>query len=323
VMAINGCWGHFDGLDLHPILKDPKHPTDTKEQAIYHWDHEDNIAGYLMSQHLLDEITLDIEKYTTTQKQWDALSGIFTMKTDFMQMDLHQSFMDMKCPKGGNIWKFLTDLRQQHHHLTAIGIPITNIKLKCTILHSIPETLALYALQTLNSLTITSRYTCKPIDILELIDMISEEAEHAKSQHTTKDQTQVQGKGKSGQSDEALVATNMSEGGSSKHHKGKCHHCGKEGHWVCKCCTKKREEAAAENQSSQTAQSNTTTKPKNKPIGSANMFEDDDSDDNSFCMAKEDVACVYLYCAELDPLGESEDKSDGNVNEWEAFHAET
>jgi len=48
-MAINGCWGHFDGSDLCPIPKDLKNPTDAEVQAVQHWDHEDDVAGYLMS----------------------------------------------------------------------------------------------------------------------------------------------------------------------------------------------------------------------------------------------------------------------------------
>ena len=326
-MAINGHWGHFDSSDPRPIPKDSKHPTDVEDQAIQRWDHEDDIAGYLMSQCLPNKIIMDIKQHSTTQEQWEALCSTFTAKTDFMQMDLHQSFMDMKCPKGGDIWKFLTELRQRRHHLTAIGIPVTDIEYKHTILCGILEPLASYASQTLNSLTIASRYTCKPIDISELIDMISKEAERAKSRHAPKDQTQAQGKGKTRQSDKALAATNTSKGGNSKYRKGKCHHCNKEGHWARECHTRKREEAAAttENQSGQTAQlttTTTTTKPKNKPVGSANVFEDN-LDDNSFFMADEDAAHAYPYCVELDPLGKSEDKSDDDIDKWEAFCAET
>jgi len=40
-------------------------------------------------------------------------------------------------------------------------------------------------------------------------------------------------------------------------------------------------------------------------------------------MADEDAACMYPYCAELDPLGESVDKSDDDNDEWEAFHTKT
>jgi len=195
-MMVNGCWGHFDGSDPCPIPKDPKHPTDAELQAMQHWDHEDEVAGYLISQCLPDEIILDIEEFATTEEQWDAISTIFTAKTNFLQMDLHQSFMDMKCLKGGDIQKFLTELRQKRHHLTAIGVPVTNIKYKRTILHSIPEPLVSYASQMLNSLTIASRYTGKPVNISEFIDMVSEEAKHAKTQHIPKDQ--AQGKGKNG-----------------------------------------------------------------------------------------------------------------------------
>ena len=141
-----------------------------------------------------------------------------------------------------------------------------------------------------------------------------------------KDQTQAQGKGKNGQGDEALAADTTSEGGSSRRRKGKCHHCGKDGHWVCECRTKKREEAAeaaAANRSGQPAQANTSTstKPENRPVGYANAAFEDESDDGGFWAAAVDVACAYPDYTEPDPLmGEPEDD---DVDEWEAFRAET
>jgi hypothetical protein len=52
-----------------------------------------------------------------------------------------------------------------------------------------------FTAQTLNSLTIASRYTRKPVDMSELINMVSEKANHAKICCVPKDQT---GKGKTG-----------------------------------------------------------------------------------------------------------------------------
>ena len=84
-MAINGRWGHFDGLDPRPVPKDPKNPTNAEILAIQQWDREDDVAGYLMSQRLPDAIIMDIEEHKTTQEQWVALCCIFLAKTDFMQ----------------------------------------------------------------------------------------------------------------------------------------------------------------------------------------------------------------------------------------------
>jgi hypothetical protein len=102
------------------------------------------------------------------------------------------------------------------------------------ILCGIPDSIIPFIAQTLNSLTIASRYTGKPVDILELINMVSEEANHTKTCCAPKDQTS---NGKTGsQTNEALAITNAN---SKRCHKGKCHHCKKNGHWECDCFTKK------------------------------------------------------------------------------------
>jgi hypothetical protein len=56
-----------------------------------------------MSQRLPDLVILDIGDFTTTQKQWDAIYSIFMTKTEYAMTDLHQSFLDMKCPRGGDV----------------------------------------------------------------------------------------------------------------------------------------------------------------------------------------------------------------------------
>ena len=153
--------------------------------------------------------------------------------------DLHQSFLDMKCPRGGNIQEFLGSLKMRQHELWAIGITIINPEFKQMMLHSILDSLSTFVAQTLNSLTIVSRYTGTSVDMSELINMVSEEANHAKTYHTPKDQT-TKGKAES-QNDKALAIT-KGNGNNRKCCKGKCHHCQKEGHWAHKCFTRKWEE---------------------------------------------------------------------------------
>ena len=157
----------------------------------------------------------------------------------------------------------------------------------------------------------------------DIIQILSEEADHVTTRNASKEQPQAKGKKAAqtpeSQPDEALAATNTLEGNNTRRCKGKCHHCGKEGHWACKCCTKKREEAAAAAVAA-AANPGTTVKPKNRPIGSANAAFADDSDSDGFWIAKEGAAHVHPDCTEPDPLM---GKSESDNEDEEAFHTET
>jgi hypothetical protein len=96
-------WGYFNGSNTHPFPKDPSHPMDTEELAAQQWDCKDETAGYLISQRLPNSVILDIGDFTTIWEQWDAISCIFMAKTKYAMTDLHQSFLDMKCLRGGNV----------------------------------------------------------------------------------------------------------------------------------------------------------------------------------------------------------------------------
>jgi len=249
--------------------------------------------------------------------------------------------------------------------LLAAGITINNKDFERTVLDGIPDALSAYALQTLMSVHLNGN----TLEMKDIIHVISKEADRMRTCHTLKDQSQGQSKAngnKEGHLDEALTATSHSEGGNSRRRRGKCHHCSKEGHWVCKCCTKKQEEAAAEiaaaaNQSGQATQMGTSTSPntsrqENRPIGSANVAYEADSDDGDFWAATMEVEDAHIHCAVSDPLmgdvnddkdpsctkpcgaeddnhlgwanfgvelAKEEDAQDNEVDEWEAFHAET
>jgi hypothetical protein len=184
-------------------------------------------------------------------------------------------------------------------------VTITEPKYESTILQGIPNSLAVYAAQTLLTLRLTTKYTSKPIDMSDVIDSICKEADCVKMHRVLKEQTSGKGK-KGGQTDEALIATSSTErcnNNNTKHCKGKCHHCQRDGHWVQECRTKKREEAAAtaSNQSSQTAQvTSGSSKPENKPVGSANAVFDNNSNSDGFCAAEEEEVIVHNICADPD-----------------------
>ena len=212
------------------------------------WDKEDNITAYLLSQRIPDDISNEIEALTTSKEQWDAVCGKFKPKSEYAKTDLHQSFLDMKCPKGGDVREFLEGLRSRRHHLCSISVTVTDTEYQRTVLHGILDSLTAFASQMLNSLDIASTYTQKPVDMSRLIDMISDKANQVKTHRALKDQAQNKGK-KADQTDQALAATSTSEHGNNnynrKRRKGKCNHCGREGHWIRECRTKKKEEAAA------------------------------------------------------------------------------
>ena len=247
----------------------------------------------------------------------------------------------MKCPKNGDVQEFLDELSTKCHKLSTVGITVTDIDYWRTILCAIPEFLSAYTSNTLTTLILMSEVTRNPVDMEKLLKNISDEANCLKICHMPRDQTQGQTKGKKGQTDKALAATSTPECGNNnsnrKHRKGKCHHCSREGHWVRKCHTKKKEEVAATaNLSGQAAWAiaGNSSKPKNRPIGSANTAVIDNSTCSEFWMASTEADHTFnnplMGESELsdndkedDPSAESEGKGEHSNwldNEGEAWN---
>src|SRR6266581_3949619 len=157
-MIIHDHWPYLDGTLTHPTSADPAKPMDVEKQDGIKWDKEDSITSYLLSQRIPDDISNEIEALTTSKQQWDAVCGKFKPKSEYAKTDLHQSFLDMKCPKGGDVREFLDGLRSRRHHLCAIGVNVTDTQYQRTILRCIPDSLAAFASQMHNSLDIASSY---------------------------------------------------------------------------------------------------------------------------------------------------------------------
>jgi len=305
-------WDHFDGSEPRPVPVDSDHPTTAETQELKCWDRKDRIACNLLNKRLPNETMLEVQQYQTAKERWDIVKQQFTVKSTYAWNALHWSFIDMQCPKGGDIHAFLSSLMKWRNELLAASVTISNEDFERMVLNGIPDPLTAYALQFLGQAHLNG----KPLEMRDIIHLLSEEADRIKTRHVLKDQAHAQGKGKvSGQPNEALAATSAFEGSDGRRRKGKCHHCGKEGHWVRKCRSRKREEAvAAADQTGHAAQANlgTTSKPKNKPVGSANHVttDDDNSDDRGFWAVEEVHACYVEPDHHMDDSdSDNEDKA--------------
>ena len=115
---------YFISATTCPAPKDLDNPMSAETQEGLKWDCEDAIASYLLSKCLPNDINLDIEQLPTTKEQWNGVCHTFTAKSDYVKTSLYQSFMDMRCPKGGDVWDFLNNLRMRRYELQAIDITV-------------------------------------------------------------------------------------------------------------------------------------------------------------------------------------------------------
>jgi hypothetical protein len=109
-MKVTCQWDHFTGAKPCPKPKVTDKPTDAKREAIEKWEHEDAVASYLLSQRLLDITVICLTNCLTAHDQWEMVTKEYQAKSAYAQADLHQSFLEMCCAKGGDVWEFLGNL---------------------------------------------------------------------------------------------------------------------------------------------------------------------------------------------------------------------
>jgi len=102
-MILTGCWDYFDGSEMSPIPKDSNNITDIEKGECKCWDHEDVITQCLLGQRLPIKTAMDMEAFPSAVEQWTAITTLFTAKSMYNQVDLHQAFLDMHCPRGGDV----------------------------------------------------------------------------------------------------------------------------------------------------------------------------------------------------------------------------
>lgn len=228
-------WGYFDGTMLRPNFKDPSEPAEAEIEALERWEHEDLIACYLLSQCLPDMTVLRLSQYQTAQVHWSRVDDEYATKSTCAQNRLEQAFSEMRCPKGGDVQAFLSSVRCKREELAAAGVQITNKDFLRTVLRGIKEE---PELKNFASQLLSAAMPDSAIDTNTLIDHIYEEAERLKTRCV---RGQNRGEVKKNGADGALAASGF-EGVKKRRRKGKCHNCGKPGHWARECHSHKKED---------------------------------------------------------------------------------
>src|SRR5579863_1091076 len=112
--------------------------TNDEKQDSQLWDCKDEIVKCLLGKQLPDEVSIDMDdQYSMAKAQWDALIELTAPKTMHAYTNMHQSFLNMQCLKGGDIREFINSLKKRCYELKAAGITITEQKYEHTILHGL------------------------------------------------------------------------------------------------------------------------------------------------------------------------------------------
>ena len=280
-MEANRKWSHFSGTPGRPVPADANKVTDEEKKAQDEWDQDEVVARYLLSQRLPDSTAVRLKGLSTAKERWDKVIAEFSVKSQYAETDMLTAFSEMRCPRGGDVRSFLGSLRVKREELAAVGVKMSDKEYRSAIIKSIPEEMSKFASSLLTAARVLQPTTSIDPDIL--IDHLSEEADRLASRR--KKDGSSPGKGKQTQSQDEAMAATQGDGGK-KRRKGKCHNCGKMGHWARECRSPKKDQQSnnsqSAGQSSQTSQPQgkpptyqNATKAENTPVGSANAVDDE------------------------------------------------
>jgi hypothetical protein len=182
-MQAAGRWGHYDGTTPRPSPATVRTRRATAEEARLTdaWDYEDTVARYILSSHLPDSTALEVSDLRTAEERWTRVTQEYQATSAYAHHDLETKFLEMRCPKGGDVRTFLTDLRFKRQELAAAGVKLDNRDYQRTVLRGIPGELATFASALLSAHAIATASQPTRLDTNTLISHICEEADRLKN----------------------------------------------------------------------------------------------------------------------------------------------
>jgi hypothetical protein len=143
-------WKQFDGTNPKPVgplatvggttVVSPPDPV-----ALAQWQKHENLAKHLLTQRIPDSTALRVWNLPDVVAMWNEIVREYTEKGAYAQTDLRTKFLESKCPGGGDVRTFLDELRAKRDELSAVGVQIDEKDYRSTIIQSLPNHLAGFA----------------------------------------------------------------------------------------------------------------------------------------------------------------------------------
>ena len=78
-MVPAGHWGYFKGFCEPPVTQDLDKPTNAEQEEAQQWECKDEITQCLLSQHLPDKISMDMDAYPTVKEQYISKKQLYLL----------------------------------------------------------------------------------------------------------------------------------------------------------------------------------------------------------------------------------------------------
>jgi hypothetical protein len=231
-----GILDHIDGSGeepVKPITPESETTPSAEDEAkldvewkkeVKEWKQGEAIAKQQIASSIPDSLFMKVRAKGTAYEIWTELGKHFEKRSRMVSIDLRRRLQELKCPDKGSITDHFATLRVMREDLASMGESLSDNDFYAIIMGSLPSSYDPY----LSALNATSSVLGTHLSADDLMLSITEEYErrNLKSKGGKKD-------------DNVAFYSNDTEkgqkGGSGSKKKGKCHNCGKEGHWKRDC----------------------------------------------------------------------------------------
>lgn len=213
ILAQAGCLEHISGTAGTPVAPDEKADENAKatyQTKLAEWKRKDLLALTHIRLRVADSQLVYVGGATTAKQAWDALEGAFESRGIQAEVLARREFLRAQCPPGGDIPDHIRKMRENMDRVhTAAGKEvISDDEFAITLLTSLPDEWNTF-IQTFDG------SDQKQLTSAGVIARILQEDTRRKARES------VQG-------DSAMVTKSFK-------HRGKCHNCGKRGHFKAQC----------------------------------------------------------------------------------------